>query len=65
MRFKDKQCMQNGAIDTSQITRGKDGKIMKVVIRFDDDDKEEHDWPNKSIAVIGGMGKAEERKRRG
>ena len=57
-RFKNGEWHDVGAID--KITRGKDGKIIKVVISFDIGIKEERDWPHKDIAVIVGKGNAEE-----
>ena len=60
MRFADRKWYEVGAID--KITRGKDGKIVKVIISFDDGDKEEHDWPNKDIAVIAGAENVEDKK---
>ena len=60
MRFANGEWHEVGGID--KITRGKDGKIIKVVIRFDDDIKEEHAWPNKNIAVIDSTGNTEEKK---
>ena len=60
MRFANGEWHEVGGID--KITRGKDGKIIKVVILFDDGIKQEHVWPNKNIAVIGGTGTAGEKK---